>query len=71
MSNNIRFYRERAGLTLEAATVAAGWPSRSTWQGYESSRRTPNIERIKTILEVLSGGRNGKVTFERVWGEIK
>lgn len=69
MSNNIKFYRERAGLTLASATVAAGWPSRSSWKDYESDRRTPDIDRIKTILKVLSGGRNGKVTFERVWGK--
>lgn len=70
MSNNIKFYRERAGLTLEAATVAAGWPSRSSWKDYEAGRRTPNIQRIKTILAVLSGGKNGKVTFEKIYGGV-
>lgn len=66
--NNIRHYRERLNLSMEQAARAAGWSSRSTWQGYEIGRRTPNISRIKAICRVLSGRCNGKITFEKIYG---
>lgn len=72
-SNNLKYFRERAGLTQWDIAVRLGWPvqpNKTTAsprvQNYEAGRRQPSIEDARRIVQVLkSAGLN--VTLDDVF----
>lgn len=53
--NNIRSYREKAGLSQEQLGVACGWGKRaqSRISHYETETRTPSLHDMRLIVDAL------------------
>lgn len=68
--NNLKYYRERAGLSIEEAAELAGFKGESGWRGIETGRRVPQFAKIRPVLDAVScrGKNRGRVKFEQVWG---